>query len=566
MFITIYCPLCGIPLEVDDSELGMRGDCPDCRGRFVVRAPSAASAAAAAADGRQTQRVIMVDDAGNEIPVAQPESAASADGAAASDSELDEIFDADIDFDAEADRAAAAAVPMAHPVSTQELAAAADVNGADPDPSVPVAEPVYAEDAAVEDDESRETVEQAQVPEAEPHNPPAPAAPKIAAPATDPVGKKGQPLLEAGDRIAGFEVGPLLGSGSMGQVYLARQVSMDREVALKILPRDIMSRDDEAVQQFLNEVRMLAKLDHPNIVTAFEAGQYEDIHYLAMSCVNGESLEQRQRREPVLPEMEALQFCAEVARALEHAWTRFRLLHRDIKPANIMIDGMGEVKLMDMGIAKISTDEDGATAIVMGTPYYMSPEQATGKAGLDWRSDQYSLGATIFHLLTGRPPFTGDSSMDIMTKQAFEPLTPPRQINPAMTEETDRLIRRMMAKDPDKRYADWAEVIHEMEAIIEKLRARRRRKGSQPREEPEVDPSPAAKPRTRANMAPPRRAARRRYAPPRRGPGLGVHIAGFLAVLVVIYLIIGFVNRSGAFEPYRLPQGMFPPFLRVVDQ
>ncbi len=360
----------------------------------------------------------------------------------------------------------------------------------------------------------------------------------------------------AGMKIGNFEIGYLLGAGSMGQVFLAKQISMDRQVALKILPPEIMSRDDEAAHQFMNEVKMLAKLEHPNIVTAFEAGEDQGIYYLAMQYVNGESLENRLQRERMIPEEEAISVMIKVAQALKHAWERFKLLHQDVKPANIMIDHHGEVKLMDMGIARASTDDEGTAKFVMGTPYYMSPEQASGRLDLDWRTDQYSMGSTLYHLLTGRYPFLGDDPAEVMKKHFADPLTPPKSINSELCDAVDKLIRRMMAKAPDRRYQSWEELISAMRDAMKAAankgsqtqRRRKRPKGTKARR-------PAPK-RARAGSVRPR------YV--RSGTSIGASISVFIGIIIAFYLIISIVNVSGFLQDrYNItfPQGMFlPPF------
>ncbi|MEI8063769.1 MAG: serine/threonine-protein kinase, partial [Verrucomicrobiota bacterium] len=185
--------------------------------------------------------------------------------------------------------------------------------------------------------------------------------------------------LGPGVTISGFQIQQLLGAGGMGQVYLARQLSLDREIALKILPAQMGLRP-EAVQRFLSEVKLLARLEHPNIVTAFEAGEDAGILFLAMAYVRGESLAAKLKRTGPLPEAEALPLIEKVASALGYAWGQHQLLHRDIKPDNILIDTHGEPKLVDLGIAKSLTSATSVTVsgMVMGTPNYMSPEQAQG--------------------------------------------------------------------------------------------------------------------------------------------------------------------------------------------
>ncbi len=271
----------------------------------------------------------------------------------------------------------------------------------------------------------------------------------------------------AGDVIAGFRLESWIGSGSMGEVYKARQLSMDREVAIKLLRPDMLE-DAEHIDRFNSEVRTLAKLDHPNIVTAFEAGQYEHHYFLAMSFVNGYNLDECLLERERLEEHEVLSIAIKVARALAYAWNRFQILHRDIKPSNIMIDSDGEVKLTDVGIAMHVGEDLEATqsGFVVGTPFYMSPEQAGGKESLDFRADMFSLGSTMYHLMVGLPPYDGDTPMEIMLKVINEPAPDPRQFNPEISEAAAGIIRKMMAKQRDERYATWEEMIDAAQRVV----------------------------------------------------------------------------------------------------
>lgn len=213
-----------------------------------------------------------------------------------------------------------------------------------------------------------------------------------------------------GTTVGGFRIERLLGKGGMGEVYLARQLSMDRDVALKILPPS-MTQDEEDVQRFIQEVRLAARLNHPHIVMAHEAGKDNGVYYLAMGYVKGDTLAELLAGGGVLEERDALAITQRMAGALAHAWDKFRILHRDIKPANIILDEDGDPKLMDMGLSKSLNEDTGMTMAgsVMGTPNYMSPEQAHGEGELDCRSDMYSLGATLYHMLSGTMPFDGSS-------------------------------------------------------------------------------------------------------------------------------------------------------------
>jgi serine/threonine-protein kinase len=265
--------------------------------------------------------------------------------------------------------------------------------------------------------------------------------------------------LGSGTMVAGYRIDQFLGAGAMGEVYLANQVSMNRKVALKVMSEDLAS-DERDRQRFERETKVLARLDHRNIVLAYEAGLADGRHFLAMEFIKGRALDERLTRESAIPEADALDICIKVAEALKYAWERFEMLHRDIKPANIMIDKSGDVKLMDMGIAKGKTDESNTmVGAILGTPYYMSPEQARGQDDLDFRSDLYAVGATLFHLVTGQATHTGDTSVQIMRRKLKNEAPPARSINSVVSAECEALLADMLSIDRDSRPESWDEAI-----------------------------------------------------------------------------------------------------------
>ena len=196
------------------------------------------------------------------------------------------------------------------------------------------------------------------------------------------------PGIKPGIKIAGYEIVRRLGAGGMGDVWLANQTAMERKVALKILSPALTS-DQEFIERFLKEIKTTAKLEHPNIVTAFDAGVDGKIYYLAMSFIDGVLLDDLLDSGKNVQEKEALRIVRSIADALRYAWDDFKILHRDIKPANIMLDTRKNAKLMDMGISKSLSEEKGLTmtGMIVGTPYYMSPEQARADADIDCRAD-----------------------------------------------------------------------------------------------------------------------------------------------------------------------------------
>jgi formylglycine-generating enzyme required for sulfatase activity/predicted Ser/Thr protein kinase len=282
-------------------------------------------------------------------------------------------------------------------------------------------------------------------------------------------------VIAEGAIIGGFQIERLLGKGGMGEVYLARQLSLNRPVALKVLTNDKRLNTGMA-GRFLQEMQALARLDHPNIVTAYEAGEYKDVLYLAMAYVKGESLEDRIAHAGRIYWQEACGLVKKLANALAYAWDEHRILHRDIKPSNVLLDGRGEPKLTDLGLVKSlalgpapDSPPMGLTlaGAVIGTPNYMSPEQADGHADLDFRSDMYSLGATLYHMITGKMPFQGSSLMATLRKQATENLPDPRQYAPDIPEGIVVLLEIMLAKNPNQRHANWAELQADVQRVLE---------------------------------------------------------------------------------------------------
>lgn len=271
--------------------------------------------------------------------------------------------------------------------------------------------------------------------------------------------------------IGDYEIRELIGSGGMGQVYLAEHRRMQRIVAIKMLPIERM-QDATAVGRFYDEVRAASRLMHPNIVTAFDAGDSGGVHYLAMEYVDGETLTKMVAHNGPLPVGEAAAVIRQAALGLLHAH-RAGIVHRDVKPGNLMRASDGTVKVLDLGLARInsanlvtegSTDDEAqgkSKGRLVGTLPFMAPEQLDDPDIADPRSDIYSLGATLFFLLTGRPPFTGDY-LELVFGHRHGEIPDLMQARDDVDLEFANVFSRMMAKSPDERYASFDEVIADL--------------------------------------------------------------------------------------------------------
>lgn len=267
--------------------------------------------------------------------------------------------------------------------------------------------------------------------------------------------------------VSDFVIEKELGKGGVGVVYLAKQLSLARTVALKILnPR--FSADEAYVADFVREARAAALLNHPNIVQAYAVGEDDGVFYFAMEYVEGMTLKQVLAHSGRLPVERAVAVISQINAALDFAWTNQKLVHRDIKPDNIIFTDDGRVKLADLGLARRAADilkEQGEE--VMGTPQYISPEALLQKP-LDNRSDIYSLGATFYHALTGRFPYNGNTGAEIAAKHLTERLGHPKSVVPEIPESVSLVIEIMMAKRPEHRYADSAELARDLELVRHK--------------------------------------------------------------------------------------------------
>ena len=260
--------------------------------------------------------------------------------------------------------------------------------------------------------------------------------------------------------IYGYEIIEELGKGAMGVVYKARHIFSDRVTALKVLPLRL-ARDSQYLERFKREAIACMRLQHENIVRAYDFGGSEDYYYLALEFIDGTTLDHLLEHGPIV-EQDALKIIRGVASGLDFAWQQ-RVLHRDIKPENIMITRDGDAKLCDFGIVKL-VDMNNEASVTMagttvGTPYYISPEQARGEDDLDIRSDLYSLGVTLFHTLTGDVPFTGNSQGAILVRHILEEVPSPKTMKPDLSDEVCAIVGRLCQKSRDDRYQSPSELI-----------------------------------------------------------------------------------------------------------
>jgi len=267
-------------------------------------------------------------------------------------------------------------------------------------------------------------------------------------------------------QIPGYIVKRKLGAGAMAKVFLAKQVSLDRYVAIKVLPQKFSS-NAQFIERFYKEGQAAAKLNHPNIVQAYDVGQAGEFHYFVMEYVDGKTVHEYIQQRGKYSEREALDIILQIADALQHAHDR-GFVHRDVKPKNIMIAKDGTSKLADMGLARALADKDAAEAEAgraFGTPYYISPEQIRGEVNIGPQADIYSLGATFYHMVTGQVPFDGENPSGVMHKHLKAELIPPDHVNPNLSPGTAEIVEMMMAKSRRHRYQNCKDIISDLRAV-----------------------------------------------------------------------------------------------------
>ena len=269
----------------------------------------------------------------------------------------------------------------------------------------------------------------------------------------------GDVVLKVGETFAGsYRIVGEVGSGNNGVVYLARHELLDREVALKVL-RPELADNREFIESLMKEARIAANLSHPNIVQALDAGSCDGIYYLAMEYVRGRTLEDIRINSPETISLEFLTgISIQLAAALDYAWNNFSIVHGDIKPENLIIsDDTHSLRLADLGLANISGRDGSADGSFMATPMYVAPELVAGRSAATMHSDIYSFGVMLYELVTGKPPFTGDTEEILRAHLEDEP-PPLLGENPDVPRELAEFIHRMIRKAPEERPESWAEI------------------------------------------------------------------------------------------------------------
>src|SRR5215207_4897056 len=348
-----------------------------------------------------------------------------------------------------------------------------------------------------------------------------------------------------------YDVVRPLGSGGMGEVYLARDRVLGRDVALKVL-RKQYAGDDEFAERFKREAMSAASLSHPNIIQVYDRGETEEgASYIAMEYVPGGTLKERISREGPLEAADAARLGAQVAEALGAAHDR-GMVHRDIKPQNVLLAARGGAKVADFGIARAGSSATiSRTGAVMGTAGYMSPEQALGKPATP-KSDLYSLGVVLYEALTGELPYTADNPIAVSMKHVNEPLRPPVQLNPRIPRGMNALVTKLLAKDPEDRYADADELADDLWRVNRGLEPVASGVGR--KQGPSTQGDAIASPNVTSKMQKPRPGQVVSYRRRRRLPWLLIALAAILfslGVLGSVQAVLGPDAMKGWFDVFQ---------------
>ncbi|HEY7348945.1 MAG TPA: serine/threonine-protein kinase [Ktedonobacterales bacterium] len=259
-----------------------------------------------------------------------------------------------------------------------------------------------------------------------------------------------------GKRLGVYELEEEIGRGAMGIVYRGRQVTLDRVVAVKVLLESLVS-DESFVARFIREARLVASLNHPNIVHVYDAGRAENLLFFAMEYISGPTVTQLLKQQGKLPVSQAVEIASQVAAALEYAHVEARMVHRDIKPENMMLDRWGKVKVVDFGLARVAgVNTITRVGTVVGSLYYVSPEQLLGRQ-LDGRADVYALGVALYEMLTGKRPFLGKNLAELSRAILMGPLEAPGKLESAIPADLEAILLKALARDREHRYSSAGE-------------------------------------------------------------------------------------------------------------
>ncbi len=270
-------------------------------------------------------------------------------------------------------------------------------------------------------------------------------------------------------KLPGFDIIDKIGEDRLTVIWEANQTSLNRNVALKIL-RPEFAKDADQIREFLAEGKIIAKLKHPGIIQVYDVIEKDGVCFFVVEHVSGSTLSKILEADKVIPAKRALKMARQIAEALKHAWQASHLLHRNLKPENVYVDHDDHVRVAFFGHSKVATpmekgsgESDGT---LVGTPYYMSPEQARCQADLDARTDMYSLGAVLYQMVTGRVPFEEHDPMTAADKQIADQIPNPRTLNPSLARGVGTLIEGLMVKDRNFRPSNWDGVVDDINKLL----------------------------------------------------------------------------------------------------
>ncbi len=274
--------------------------------------------------------------------------------------------------------------------------------------------------------------------------------------------------LTSGLNIENYRLEEFIAKGGTAEVWLASNLTTGKTVAIKLID-PTLTKDEKILHRFQSELNLTSKLKHKNIISTLNAGVISGVCYLVMEYIEGEELDFIIEEANRLPEKESLEICLKVVSGLEYAWKNLKVLHRDIKPSNIMLAEGATIKIMDMGIAKSSLQTRGITTLgeAVGTPCYMSPEHLLGKEELDFRTDIYSLGATLYLMLTGEKVFDAENPMEVAKKVLKENFKSPKKIIPELSDNVTELLNIMLAKNKEDRQESYGDLKKDISDVLD---------------------------------------------------------------------------------------------------